>query len=312
MLPQFILAPMDGVMDAPMRRLLTEISGIDLTISEFVRITHLIPPKKVIHRVVPEALTRWKTSSGVTVFPQLLGSKPHVMAKTAELLAKMGAPGIDLNFGCPAETVIKHDGGSALLKEPDRITAIVKAVREAFPSDKPVTAKTRLGWRDPEDIFSIAEAVVRGGADWITVHARTRFEDYTKAVHWDLLRKIRKILPIPLVANGDILSTQDYHALCELTGCSSVMIGRGALQDPYIFQKIRYPHKPLPQSPRDMIIKYVLYTREIYGKRHRETGRVKQFVKSLGILNPTIRPFFDRIKNIQRSQELDKALEDLA
>ena len=144
-MPLLILAPMEGITDPPMRRLLTGIGGIDWCVSEFIRVSGHVLPDRVIRRFVPEAETGWKTVFGVPVVPQILGGDPEVMAGMARALERMGAPGVDLNFGCPAKTVNKHDGGASLLKCPERLGGIVRAVRDALRRI-PVTVKIRLGW----------------------------------------------------------------------------------------------------------------------------------------------------------------------
>ncbi|MCA9657477.1 MAG: tRNA-dihydrouridine synthase, partial [Myxococcales bacterium] len=131
------LAPMDGVTDAVFRDLMTGLfggrSGISLCVSEFVRVTQQPAPKKVLLRHCPELRTDGRTAAGVPVFVQILGGDPQPMAVTARRAAELGAPGIDINFGCPAKTVNNHDGGATLLKYPARLRGIVAAVRDAVP-----------------------------------------------------------------------------------------------------------------------------------------------------------------------------------
>ena len=131
-----ILAPMEGVVDWVMRDVLTRIGGIDLCVTEFIRVTDQLLPTHAIQKDCPELLNAsCRTNSGTPVLVQLLGGKPEWMAQNAALAIELGAPGIDINFGCPAKTVNRHDGGAALLKDPRRIFDVVSAVRSAVPAN---------------------------------------------------------------------------------------------------------------------------------------------------------------------------------
>ncbi|HNE72149.1 MAG TPA: tRNA-dihydrouridine synthase, partial [Giesbergeria sp.] len=143
-----LLAPMEGLLDFVLRDVLTRIGGVDRCVSEFIRVTGTLLPDRVFLRHVPELQTGGRTLSGVPVRAQLLGSDPACMADNAAHLASLGPEGIDLNFGCPAKTVNRHGGGAALLQEPERIAAVVAAVRRAVPAHLPVSAKMRLGFND--------------------------------------------------------------------------------------------------------------------------------------------------------------------
>ena len=140
-----LLAPMEGLLDFVLRDVLTRVGGVDRCVSEFIRITGSLLPDKVFLRYVPELLNGSRTLAGVPVRAQLLGSDPVCMAENAARLAALQPEGIDLNFGCPAKVVNRHGGGAALLQEPERIAAVVSAVRRAVPSPLPFSAKLRLG-----------------------------------------------------------------------------------------------------------------------------------------------------------------------
>ena len=163
--PAIILAPMEGVTDFPMRALLTELGGFRFCVSEFVRVTDDSVPAKVFYRFVPELKTGGKTAAGCPIVVQILGGSSERMAEAAVTAIRLGALGIDINFGCPAPTVNRNDGGAVLLKEPRRIYEIVNAVRTAVPKSIPVSAKVRLGLDNPNEIVKIAEAAILGGAN---------------------------------------------------------------------------------------------------------------------------------------------------
>src|SRR5687768_16120481 len=144
--PSVQLAPMEGVLDFVLRDLLSEIGGFDRMVTEFVRVTERLLPASAYYKSCPELKTGGRTRSGTPVFVQLLGGQAGPVSENAGLAAELGAPGIDLNFGCPAKTVNRHDGGAALLKQPERVFEVTRAVRAAVPAGIPVTAKVRLGF----------------------------------------------------------------------------------------------------------------------------------------------------------------------
>jgi tRNA-dihydrouridine synthase C len=230
--PAILLAPMEGVTDAPMRRYLTALGGYDFVVSEFLRVSQEAPPAHVFRRHVPELAEGSQTESGVPVVVQLLGGDPGRMAEAAARAVLLGAPAIDINFGCPAPTVNRHDGGATLLKFPHRIRAIVAAIRAAVPSSVPVSAKLRLGWDDRNDIDRNAEEAAAGGASWITIHGRTRMDGYRPPADWEPIGRVREALRIPVVANGDLWSLDALRACRDRTGCVHFMLGRSALADP--------------------------------------------------------------------------------
>lgn len=236
--PALLLAPMEGVTDFPMRALLTELGGFQYCVSEFVRVTQEPVPEKVFYRLIPELRSGGRTASGIPIIVQLLGGDSQKIAESALTAVKCGALGIDLNFGCPAPTVNRHDGGAVLLKSPSRIFEIVSAVRRVVPANIPVSAKLRLGWERIEEIYQTSDAAIKGGANWLTIHARTRSQGYAPPVHWNILKEIKKIAPVPIVANGDIRTLQDFKECREVTGCEHFMLGRGALAEPALAQGI--------------------------------------------------------------------------
>ncbi len=230
--PALILAPMEGVTDAPMRALQGATGAFTFAVTEFLRVAHAVPPRHVFFRHFPELVSGCRTPTGLPVQVQLLGGDPALMADTAVAAFEYGATAIDLNFGCPARTVNRHDGGASLLKHPTRLRAIVAAVRTALPPEVPVSAKLRLGWDDTTAIDENAAMAAEGGAAWLTVHARTRTQGYAPPVDWPRVGQVRERLGIPVVANGDIWSLNDFRRCRDATGCRHFMLGRGALADP--------------------------------------------------------------------------------
>lgn len=234
--PAVVLAPMDGVTDPAMRALLSELGGLTFCVSEFVRVSQTVPGVKVFRQTVPELATGGCTQAGLPVQVQLLGGDPDRVAAAALVAVRAGAQAVDLNFGCPAKTVNRHDGGATLLQHPDRLHTIVATVRAAVPAHVPVSAKLRLGWEDMNAIHVNAERAAAGGADWITVHARTKSQGYRPPAYWQPLGAVRAQLGIPVVANGEIWTVEDLKRCRDVTGCAHFMLGRGAVADPTLAQ----------------------------------------------------------------------------
>jgi len=196
------LAPMEGLLDHGLRDTLTRVGGIDLCVSEFIRVTDTVLPHRAFTRVVPELRNGSRTQAGVPVRVQLLGSDPACLADNAQSLAELQPAGIDLNFGCPAKTVNRHRGGAVLLQEPELVGRIVEAVRRAVPAHIPVSAKMRLGYEDDALAEDCAQAIEAAGASDLVVHARTKVHGYRPPAYWDRIADIRQRVRMPMVANG--------------------------------------------------------------------------------------------------------------
>ncbi len=229
---RLMLAPMEGVIDHVMRELLTSLGGIDRCVTEFVRVTDRLLPPRVFRRLCPELDSGGTTASGVPVYLQLLGGQAAVLADNAARAAELGAPGVDLNFGCPAKTVNRSDGGAILLREPQRVHAIVAAVRAAVPKHIPVTVKTRLGYEDRALFLDIVAGIEAAGATELTIHARTKRHGYRPPAYWDAIAEARELLTLPIIANGEIWSIDDALRCRAVTGCDDLMLGRGVLCRP--------------------------------------------------------------------------------
>ncbi|CAA0125458.1 tRNA-dihydrouridine(16) synthase [Halioglobus japonicus] len=227
-----MIAPMEGVIDHTMRELLSSLGGVDRCVTEFVRVSERLLPPRVFHRLCPELATDGKTASGVPVFVQLLGGQPTVMAENAARAAELGAPGIDLNFGCPAKTVNRSDGGAILLREPKRVHDITAAVRAAVPAHVPVTVKTRLGFEDKELFLDIVAGIEAAAASELTIHARTKRDGYRPPAYWESISQARERVSMPVIANGEIWSVDDALRCRAVTGCDDLMLGRGVICRP--------------------------------------------------------------------------------
>ena len=306
-----VLAPMEGLADAPMRDVLTRIGGIDWCVSEFIRVTEGLLNVATIRRSVPESEHGWCTRAGVPVRPQLLGSDVRWMGENAALLASMDAPAIDLNFGCPAKTVNRHRGGAALLTEPELLREIVASVRAATPAHIPVTAKMRLGLTDTSQTLECAQALADGGASEITVHARTKVEGYKPPAHWEWLARIRDAVDVPVIANGGVWSTEDYRRIREVSGCDAVMIGRGLVRCPDLGLRILQDADAAVLGWDELwpwLGDFFRQTRLRVVDRH-APGRLKQWLAMLGQHYPEARALFDSLRRETCADAVTRRLE---
>lgn len=308
--PRLFLAPMEGVTDWAMRDLLTSLGGIDQCVTEFLRITDHLLPESVFEKNCPELKTGSRTRSGTPVFIQLLGGKPKPLAENAQRAVDMGALGIDLNFGCPAPTVNRHDGGATLLKSCDRLYEIVKTVRDAVPASVPVTAKIRLGFENPADCLANAQAIEQAGATWLTVHCRTKTDGYQPPAYWEWIPRIQEVVKLPLVTNGEIWNPEDFqrcHCLSQTTG---YMIGRGALRDPFLFQKIKNQQtkKPLNEQQIKPLLIAFYQTSALHVNDKLAVARTKGWLKQLSLVEPELKELFEEIKTITTALEFKETL----
>ncbi|WP_203344282.1 tRNA dihydrouridine(16) synthase DusC [Vibrio fluvialis] len=294
-----ILGPMEGVLDHLMREMLTQINDYDFCVTEFVRVINLPLPDHVFYRLCPELKQGSRTKAGVPVKVQLLGQEPHWMAENAVRAVELGACGVDLNFGCPAKMVNQSKGGAALLQHPELIYQVIKACRDAVPSDIPVTAKIRLGWENPDDCFEIVDAVQQAGADELTVHARTKAGGYKASeIKWDYIDQIRQKTTVPLIANGEIWNYADGQACIETTGVDSLMVCRGALNVPNLGNIVKHNHSAMPwHEVVDLLLEYSAY--EVRGDKGKYyPNRVKQWFSYLRQSYPQAADLFREIRTM--------------
>lgn len=236
---RLILAPMEGLADAVLRGVLTRAGRYDWCVTEFVRVTGTLLPPKSFTRVCPELLNGARTAADTPVRVQLMGSDPVCLAENAARLAQLRPAGIDLNFGCPAPLVMRHRGGAALLGEPELLRRIAAAVRSAVPTGLTFSAKMRLGIDDTARALDCARALAAGGVQEIVVHARTKADGYRPQVRWEWVARIREAVAVPVIANGEVWHAAGWRAIRAATGCADVMLGRGAVADPFLVERIR-------------------------------------------------------------------------
>ena len=227
---QLILAPMAGVTDLAFRQICRE-HGAGLTVTEMASAKALEYGDKKTPRLLRLAPGEHPASA------QIFGSDPACMARSAKRALELsGCDIIDINMGCPAPKIVGNGDGSALMKSPDLAARIVAAVKQAVPV--PVTVKFRMGW-DAQSVNCVefARLCERAGADMVAVHGRTRSQQYSGTANWDIIRAVKEAVTIPVAANGDVFAPQDVPRILAHTGADFVMIGRGSLGDPWIFER---------------------------------------------------------------------------
>lgn len=224
------LAPMAGIADRAFRELCINY-GAGSTVSEMVSSKGLTMGDKKSGELL--TLGEIENPAGVQIF----GDNPEIMAQAAKMCIKYHPNIIDINMGCPAPKIAMNGGGASLMKNPLLAGEIIKAVSKAV--DIPVTVKIRKGW-DDENITAVelAKIAEKNGAAAITVHGRTRMQMYSGKVDYDIIAKVKKAVDIPVIANGDIVDEQSAAIMFEKTNCDAIMIGRGALGNPWIFRRI--------------------------------------------------------------------------
>ncbi|WP_031517134.1 tRNA dihydrouridine synthase DusB [Desulfofalx alkaliphila] len=251
-----ISAPMAGVTDRAFRVLARE-AGCGLVCTEMVSDQALMYNNKKTLRMVD-----FQDEPG-PLSVQIFGSNVEYMAKAAQIVVSQGADIVDINMGCPAPKIVKNNEGCALMKNPQLAADIVKAVVEAV--EVPVTVKMRKGWdQNSVNAVELAERAVAAGAQAITVHGRTRDQFYSGAADWDIIRRVKEAVEVPVIGNGDIWSPLDARDMMEQTACDGVMIGRAAMGNPWIFkQTIHYLETgqllpgPQPEERIQMAIRHL-------------------------------------------------------
>jgi tRNA-dihydrouridine synthase C len=297
------LAPMEGVVDFVLRDLLTAQGGIDICVTEFIRVTEHLHSPPVLYRYAPELKMNSHTRSGTPLFVQFLGGHATPLAENAAQAAELGAYGIDLNFGCPAKTVNRHDGGASLLKTPERIFKIVSEVRKAVPNHIPVTAKMRLGFEDPSHCFDNAQAINDASANWVTIHCRTKTDGYRPPAYWEWVPQIKEKIQIPIVANGEIWTVEDFWRCQEICQTERTMIGRGLVANPLLANQVKVSVADKESSATktnwpeiSKLLPQFFSACSDDKSPHFAQARTKQWLKALSLRHPEAIEVFEQTK----------------
>ena len=241
---QFVLAPMAGITNLPFRLLVKRL-GAGLVTTEMVSAMGLV-------RGAEKTFTYLKSHSDEKPLSvQIFGSIPEVMADAACIVVEAGADIVDINMGCPVKKIVKTGAGGALLQNPERVKAIVQAVRLVCPV--PLTVKIRSGWSPDQPVAcKTARLTEDCGADAVTVHPRYVSQGFSGHADWKIITKIKKQLKIPVIGNGDVFHPSSAIEMQKQTGCDGVMIGRAARSNPWIFRQILALEQGLPFSQPDL------------------------------------------------------------
>jgi tRNA-dihydrouridine synthase len=282
--PLLILAPMQDITDLPFWRVMSHYGGPDVYYTEYFRVHRDSRPEKHILRSIEE------NPDGKPVIAQMIGQDIEALRRTALDLQKRKIAGIDINFGCPAPIVCKKDAGGGLLRHPEKINAILREVRAAVHLR--FTVKTRIGFDSPDEFPALLDLFRRHPIDALTVHGRTVREMYKPVVHEDAIARAVRLMPCPVFANGNVRCVESARKMVETTGARGLMIGRGAIRNPWLFEQIREAWttgevrtRPTRVDLREYIDRLDRETR-LPGMR--DGGHVGKMKKYLGYIAPGI------------------------
>ncbi|MEO8207340.1 MAG: tRNA-dihydrouridine synthase family protein [Chthoniobacterales bacterium] len=294
--PVLALAPMQDVTDLGFMKLMTDYGGADLYFTEYFRVYETSSLDKHILRSVVENPT------GKPVIAQMIGNHIPSLIRTVQELQKHPVAGIDLNLGCPAPVVYRKCAGGGLLRDPQRVDAILGALREAVKI--PFTVKTRLGFDSPAVFEELLPIFSRHSLDLLTVHGRTVSEAYRSEVHYDFIARAVEELPCPVLANGNIYSAQKASDVLKLTGARGLMIGRGAIRNPWLFEQIRQLHRgeTIFQPMGSDVLNYVRALYEMTCPTGvKESAKVQKMKKYLNFLGLGVEPTGKFLHAIRRA-----------
>jgi tRNA-dihydrouridine synthase B len=301
-----IMAPLAGITNLPFRIMVKE-AGCGLVCSEMISANGLLYQSKKTIQLMDSAPHEKPLSI------QLFGAVPEIMAESAKIIENSGADILDINFGCSVRKIIKTGSGVALMKSPETAKAILTAVRKSIQI--PLTIKIRSGWDNTGDqAVEIARIAEDCGVDAITVHPRTATQGFGGYADWSLIQKIKSLLSIPVIGNGDITCADDAIRMLSQTGCDGIMIGRAAIGNPFIFSAVLARIAGNPEPSRYLTDRFRIMNRYLddsvtyIGETHAcriMRSRLCWFVKGL----PNAGKFRESIKQISSKQEVIELIE---
>ncbi len=304
-----ILAPMEGVTDLVFRRLVRQIGGCGLTYTEF------IPAAGLAQNMERCRETAAFDADENPIAIQVYGRDPKWLAEGAKVAQDLGATIVDLNMGCPSKKVCAHSGGSALMKEPELARELVRSIRAAV--EIPFTVKMRTGWNPQnKNALQIARMCQEEGAEAVTIHWRTREDLYGGERELDTIAAVKADLSIPVIFNGDIIDVASAREALAYTKCDGLMIGRGAMRNPWVFREIEAWQKGLPAPVVDAAAKEAVLTGYFDALLNKYGGREQAALgrwKKIGKYFTTGLPYGDRLRTVfLRSQTAQEARDRVA
>ncbi len=261
--PGLLLAPMQAVTDLPFLRVMARRGGADLYVTEYFRVHGDSRLDRWILRSIDENPT------GRPIFAQLIGQDVAALVRTARELEQHAVAGIDLNLGCPAPVVCRKEAGGGLLRNLPKIDRILGELRAAVAGR--FTVKTRVGYHSPDEFPALLEVFARHAIDALTIHGRTVKERYATPVHPQRVRAAVEGLACPVIANGNVVDTATGAAYLAATGAAGLMIGRGAIRNPWLFDQLRAAWRGAP-LPRPSCRELLAHVRELYDEIAREAA----------------------------------------
>ncbi len=272
--PSLSLAPLAGISDWPFRLLCAE-RGADSCVTEMISAQGYLTAPETARAY--QHMLRTHPQEG-RVVAQLFGHKPAYIKKAAEKLSDLGIfAGIDLNMGCPAPKVCSSGSGSALMKDLPLAARVIRAAREG--TTLPLSVKMRLGW-DPDTINAVpfARMAQQEGAELLTVHGRTRSQQYAGKADWQAIAEVKRAVDIPVIANGDVFTKDDATRILEVTQADGIAIGRGALGNPWLFAQIKHDAPPpSPEQVLDTALRHARMMADWKGEEHAVVEMRKHF-----------------------------------
>ncbi|MBR4105799.1 MAG: tRNA dihydrouridine synthase DusB [Alphaproteobacteria bacterium] len=270
------LSPMAGITDRPLRQL-THSFGSGNIISEMVAVNAISRKNAKTYRIADVRDENYP----VTV--QLVGGEPELFADAVKLIEELGAAGIDINMGCPVKKIVNNNSGSYLMKDVSRAAAIITKARQS--TNLPLSVKFRKGWDNNHvNAAEFAKMCEDCGADWITVHGRTRSDMYSGYADWDIIASVKQAVHIPVIGNGDIDSPQKALAMIQHTKVDGVMVGRAALGRPWLIAQIHnfleqgiLPSPPTNDFIKEVMLKHIAGLKEYYGE-HTAISLARKYV----------------------------------
>lgn len=253
-----VAAPMAGISDRPARLIAREY-GCGLAYTE------MISAKALTYQNKKTYLLMNMEDEQQPISMQIFGSEPDIMAEGARIMQEYGAQIIDINMGCPVPKVVNNGEGSSLMRNPDLAAEIVKAMVKAVTV--PVTVKFRKGWDDTSvNAVEYAKLMEEAGVSAMAVHGRTRMQYYSGKADWDIIRQVKAAVTVPVIGNGDIFTPEDGKAMLEQTDCDGIMLGRGALGRPWLYQQVcdylqtgNYAEEPSWEQRREIILHHAQF-----------------------------------------------------